>query len=107
MKNNTVFCFDEAIFKYKIKNLLFKLSLELNKDIYPLNIDEYNINCLYHNTFKIEQTNLKYFNYDKDDKGQIISFFKNYGFKYNGVLKNGGLELKDRMIFKYVSCLYE
>lgn len=107
MKNNTVFCFDEAIFKYKLENLLFKLSLELNKDVYPLDVSNNNVNCIYHNTSKILETNLKYFNYDQEDKGQIISFFKNHGFKYNGECKNGGLELKDRLIFKYISCLYE
>ena len=76
MENNTVFCFNEAIFKYKFESLLFKLSLELNKDVYPLNsFDGFTFDCVYHNTSKIHKTNLKYFNYEQEDKGQIISFF--------------------------------
>jgi hypothetical protein len=107
MKNNTVFCFNDSIFKYKLENLLFKLSLELNKELNLMFTTYDGVDCLYHNTYKIQQTNLKYFNYELEDKGKIISFFKNNGFKYNSVCKNGGIELKNRLIFKYVSCLYE
>jgi hypothetical protein len=91
-----VFCFNEAIFKGKLEKILCKL--ELNTDIYydksTTRIDDVKFTS-------IHQTNLKIFNYDKNDKGKIISFFKNHGFRYTPQ------DLHDRLIFKYVSCLYE
>jgi hypothetical protein len=95
-----VFCFNEAIFKSKLEKVLCNLELELNTDIYydksTTKIDPYDVKFN-----SIHQSNLKVFNYDKNDKGKIISFFKNHGFKYTRQ------DLHDRLIFKYVSCLYE
>jgi hypothetical protein len=92
-----VFCFNEAIFKGKLEKVLCNLELELNTDIYydksTTKIDDVKFNSI--------QSNLKVFNYDKNDKGKIISFFKNHGFKYQRQ------NLHDRLIFKYVSCLFE
>lgn len=99
-----VFCFNEAIFKHKLEKLLFKLELELHifTDIYYDKSNEKNtkINDKYKSIY---QTNLKIFNYNQNDKGKIISFFKNNGFKYTIDTRN----LQDRLIFKYVTCLYE
>lgn len=95
-----VFCFNEAIFKGKLEKILCKLELELNTDIYydksTTKMDDKSSRFT-----SIHQTNLKVFNYHKNDKGKIISFFKNHGFKYQHQ------HLKDRLIFKYVSCLYD
>lgn len=95
-----VFCFNEAIFSGKLEKLLINLELELHTDIYydksTTKIDDESSRFT-----NIHQTNLKFFNYDKNDKGKIISFFKNHGFRYQHQ------DLHDRLIFKYVSCLFE
>lgn len=99
-----VFCFNEAIFNSKLEKLLYKLELELNVDIYcdksTTKSTTKDVTDKYTN---IHQTNLKFFNYNPDEKGKIISFLKNSGFKYTPDKRN----LQDRLIFKYVTCLFE
>ena len=94
-----MFCFHykEAIFKYKMETLVFNLKLLLNKDIeYEC---EEEASC--HEFIKIGQTNLKFFNFEEEDKTKIISYFKNNGFIYTPTPG-----LKDRLIFKYVTCCF-
>lgn len=95
-----VFCFNEAIFRGKLEKLLFNLELELNTDIYYDKSTTKNNDDKYKSIY---QTNLKFFNYNQNDKGKIISFFKNHGFKFIPDKR----DLQDRLIFKYISCLYE
>ena len=73
-----IFCFNDAIFEYKLEKLVFKLELELNRSLsYDKNPDKMNDKYT-----DIYQTNLKIFNFDQVDKGKIIAFFKNHGFEY-------------------------
>ena len=89
-----VFYFNEAIFKYKVRNLIIKLELELNTDILLTPSTTNMIN----EHINIYRTNLKVLNFDKTDKGKIICFFKNNGFIH--CMDN---KLKDRLIFKYMT----